>query len=78
MSIRTAVVEDLEKIVSIHNQAIRQGKTIANLHELTVHERMHWFEQHSFSAYPIWVAELVGEIVGWCCLSPYRPGRLGM
>jgi phosphinothricin acetyltransferase len=39
---------------------------------------MIWFEEHPPDAHPIFVAEVQGQVAGWCSLSAYRPGRAAL
>lgn len=78
LTIRPAQFEDLTSIVNIYNQAIRSRKATGNLWEFTVKERTNWFEKHNQDSFPIYVAELNGEVVGYANLTPYRPGREAM
>ncbi|MDZ7624586.1 MAG: N-acetyltransferase family protein [Ignavibacteriaceae bacterium] len=48
---------------------------LADTEYVSVDSRKDWFAQHSPDTYPIYVAEENGEIIGWCSLSPHRPGR---
>ena len=75
MNIRIAERTDLPEIVSILNEAISYKKYNAHLSPVTIEERYEWFEDHKSNTYPIYIAEKKRNIVGWCCLSAYRPGR---
>lgn len=70
---RTAVPSDLAAIVAVYNQAVAVNAT-GHLDAVTVDDRRHWFESHTAS-YPILIAALDGELVGWSSFSSYRPGR---
>ena len=76
--IRNANSNDLPSIVTIYNQAIHSKNTTGNLQKFTVNERIDWFQKFSPDEYPIFVAEIKNEIVGYATLSPYRPGRKAM
>ena len=75
MLIRTATRNDYTDIVAIYNYAVDEKFATADTEHVTVQSRKEWFEQHSPETYPIYVAEENNEIVGWCSLSPHRPGR---
>ena len=75
MNIRFATINDLAALVNIYNQAIAAGQKTADLEPVTVESRRKWFEAHLPDSYPILVAEFEGKVVGYLCLSPYRPGR---
>ena len=75
MLIRTSTEKDFEKIVAIYNHAVDETFATADTEYVTVESRKEWFAQHSPDTYPIYVAEENNIIVGWCSLSPHRPGR---
>lgn len=78
MSIRIAEVEDLSELVAIYNQAIEAGNATADTEAATIDSRLAWFDSHDREKHPIYVYEQVGCVVGWCSLSPYRPGRTAL
>lgn len=75
MRIRTAEKNDLTGIVDIYNQAVDERFCTGDTEPVSVASRSDWFQQHSAQTYPIFVAEESGALLGWCSLSPYRPGR---
>ena len=75
MNIRPATSKDYNDIIKIYNQAVDEKFATADTEYVTLESRKVWFSQHSPDTYPIYVAELNEEIVGWCSLSPHRPGR---
>jgi phosphinothricin acetyltransferase len=75
MNIRDFTEADLKKIVEIYNHAVDEKFATADTEYVTIESRKEWFAQHSSDTYPIYVAEENNEIVGWCSLSPHRPGR---
>ena len=75
MRIRNFAIDDLEAIVNIYNHAVDEKFATADTEYVTIDSRKEWFAQHSAETYPIYVAEENNEIVGWCSLSPHRPGR---
>jgi len=78
INIRIAHFNDLPSIVDIYNQAIRSGMATGDMAEFGVEERIPWFEKFDDNSYPIYVAEVENRVVGYCTLSPYRPGRQAM
>ena len=76
--IRFASIADLPFIVDIYNQAIRTKCATGDTREFCVDERKEWFEKFDINEYPLYVAEISNKIVGYCTLSPYRPGREAM
>ena len=78
MEIRLATPHDLPAIVSIYNLAIQKRGSTSDLTPLTVEARRSWFADHHPHENPIWVATERDEVIGWCSLSPYFPGRKGL
>ena len=72
--IRLAKSKDLPAIVAIYNQAIAAKNATADLIPFTVAGRTDWFDKFDES-YPIYVAEINDQILGYATLSPYRNGR---
>jgi phosphinothricin acetyltransferase len=75
MTIRPAIPKDYFEIVKIYNHAVDEKFATADTDYVSVESRKDWFEQHSADTYPIYIAEENGEVIGWCSLSPHRPGR---
>ena len=75
MNIRLANGNDFSQIVQIYNHAVDEKFATADTAYVTIDSKKNWFEQHSSQTYPIYVAEENGKLVGWCSLSPHRPGR---
>ena len=78
MIIRFAQINDLPAIVDIYNQSIPSQQATGDTHPLRVEDRLAWFEEHRPDAHPIFVAEVEGQVAGWCSLSAYRPGRAAL
>jgi phosphinothricin acetyltransferase len=75
---RIAQLADLPAIVSIYNQAVPGRRSTANTIPWTVESRTPWFKEHEPDHHPIFVGEVNHQVVGWCSLSAYRPGRLAL
>ena len=75
MKIRNFTEADQKKIVEIYNHAVDEKFATADTKYVTVESRKEWFAQHSSDTYPIYIAEEANELIGWCSLSPHRPGR---
>jgi L-amino acid N-acyltransferase YncA len=75
MTIRPATFEDFSDIVKIYNHAVDEKFATADTEYVTVEGKKDWFSQHSPDTYPIYIAGENGEVIGWCSLSPHRPGR---
>jgi phosphinothricin acetyltransferase len=78
VKIRIAEVADLPRIVEIYNQAVRSGRSTADLIPVEVTARQGWFDQHRPEKYPIVVIENDQRVLGWCSLSAYRFGRAAL
>jgi L-amino acid N-acyltransferase YncA len=76
--IRVAYMDDLQGIVDIYNQAVPSHRSTANTSLVTVDGRKAWFLEHDPLRRPIFVAEIDRQMVGWCSLSTYRPGRAAL
>jgi len=76
--IRKADISDLPNIVAIYNQAVPTHRSTANTIPWTVESRTTWFIEHEPDKHPIFVVEHDRQVVGWCSLSDYRPGRLAL
>ncbi|MDD2586743.1 MAG: GNAT family N-acetyltransferase [Syntrophomonadaceae bacterium] len=77
MEVRFANIFDLPGIVDIYNQGIAT-KATADTKPFAVDDKLEWFYQHPKEMYPIYVMEHSNQIVGWCSISPYRPGRMAV
>lgn len=78
MSIRLAQLADLPAIVEIYNQSIPSKQSTGDTQPVRVEDRVVWFEAHLPAEHPIFVAEVQGQVAGWCSLSAYRPGRAAL
>jgi L-amino acid N-acyltransferase YncA len=78
---RHAALADLPRIVDIYNTAIPSRESTCDMEPITVKSRMEWFNKHSGSRRPIWVA--VDEdtpdkmVVGYLSLSYFMNEREG-
>lgn len=68
--IRRAERGDLEAITAIYNDAIANTTATFDTEPKTAAEQLKWFEEHG-ERYPILVAILDGQIVGWASLSKW-------
>src|SRR6186713_2775928 len=78
MLIRVAHIEDLPAIVDIYNQSIPSQQSTGDTQPLRVEDRVTWFREHRPEEHPIFVAVVDTDVVGWCSLSAYRPGRAAL
>ena len=68
--IRKADIKDLQEITNIYNEAILNTVATFDTIPKTIEDQIIWFKTHG-DKYPIIVAELDSEIVGWSALSKY-------
>lgn len=66
--IRSGRLEDVEAILGIYNEAVRDSTGTYDIEPVSYESRRHWFETRLL----VLVAELDGEVVGFGSLSPYR------
>jgi len=76
--IRFATDADLPRIVDIYNQAVSLKSATADTAPILVESRRAWLQEHSSERHPVYVAEDGRVVVGWCSISPYRPGRMAL
>ena len=70
MIIRDSDRSDLDAITTIYNEAIATTTATFDTEPKTEAEQLEWFEAHA-DRYPILVAELDGDVVGWSSISPW-------
>ncbi|MBX2840512.1 MAG: GNAT family N-acetyltransferase [Flammeovirgaceae bacterium] len=75
MKIRLANIKDVNAINLIYNQAVVVKHQTADLSPIPLAETEKWFASHSPEKYPVFVAEMNDEVVGWISISPHRAGR---
>jgi len=78
MIIRLAQSDDLPAIVDIYNQSIPTKQSTGDTQPLRVEDRLAWFAEHRPDRHPIFIADVAGQVAGWCSLNPYRPGRAAL
>ncbi len=71
MMIRKAKIEDLPEMLAIYNDAILNLTATFDLVEQTLEQREEWFAKFG-ERYPLIVAEVDGEIAGYCGILPYN------
>jgi len=72
--IRRATVDDLPAITDIYNEAILTTTATFDTEPKEIAERRQWFESHG-DAYPVLVAVVDGNVVGWASLSRWSDRR---
>lgn len=68
IQIRRAKLADLDAITAIYNDAIATTTATFDTEPKSAAEQLWWFEEHG-ERYPVVVAVLDGNIVGWASLS---------
>jgi phosphinothricin acetyltransferase len=71
--IRDATSADLDALLEIHNEAIRNSRAIWIDLEVERSEREAWFAQHRADGHPVLVAEVDGAVAGFAAYGWYRP-----
>jgi len=72
ISIRLATAADLPTINDIYNYYVLRSTCTYQLEPETREARQAWFAAHPAEKYPVTVAELDGQVVGWGSLSKFR------
>jgi phosphinothricin acetyltransferase len=72
MKIRKAQQKDLQELLAIYNYEIEYGVATLDLTPQTLEERQAWFDAHTTTRHPLYVAEVDGAVAGYVSLSSYR------
>ena len=78
MNIRDAKIEDINRMNTIHNQAINEKFKVAYLSPWTNDMMLEWLKKHDNKKYPVYVAEIDNTVIGFVYTDSYRPGRLAL
>ncbi len=73
MIIRHAEDGDVDAILEIHNEAIRDSRAIWIDAEVDRQDREVWLAQQQERGHPVLVAEVDGAVAGFASYGPYRP-----
>jgi phosphinothricin acetyltransferase len=68
-----ATEDDLAAINEIYNYYVPRSTCTYQLEPESIEDRTAWFREHSPDKYPVVVATMHGEVVGWGSLSKFRP-----
>jgi phosphinothricin acetyltransferase len=71
-TIRPAAREDLPAILAIYNDAVLNTTASYDLEPSTLAQRAAWFDDRAAQGFPIVVAELDGEVVGFGSYGKFR------
>jgi L-amino acid N-acyltransferase YncA len=72
-TLRLATAADLPAINDIYNYYVPRSTCTYQLEPETLEDRQSWFREHSPNKYPVTVAEIEGQVVGWGSISKFRP-----
>ena len=75
ISVRLATERDVPAMTRIYNQAIAARFQTADMSSVDETNRNEWLASHDPDKYPVYVAQADNEVVGYCSISAYRPGR---
>ena len=70
-SIRLARADDLPALTAIYNAAVTGTAFTSHLQPLSVDERLSWWEAHQDPRFPILVADIGLELLGYASLSQW-------
>jgi phosphinothricin acetyltransferase len=70
--LRDARAADLPAISEIYNYYVLHSTCTYQLEPETLADRQAWFDLHSPDKYPVVVAQLDGQVVGWGSLSKFH------
>jgi phosphinothricin acetyltransferase len=71
-TIRLATDADLAAVNDIYNYYVVHSTCTYQLEPETLDSRRAWFAVHPPDKYPVTIAEIGGEVVGWGALSKFR------
>jgi len=72
INIRDAQLEDLPGILEIYNHAIVNTTSVYSEHPHTLDMRLTWYNDRIGSGFPIFVAEVNGEVAGFSTFGHFR------
>lgn len=73
IEIRQATAADLDVVTAIYNEEVQGSTTTMDTEPRDEVSRRQWFAAHTSAAYPLLVADVGGDLVGWGTLSPWSP-----
>lgn len=73
--IRPMMLEDLQSVMEIYNDAILHTTALYRTHPETLEERENWFHEHKKNNEPMFVYEEDGEVVGFASFNRFYPNE---
>jgi L-amino acid N-acyltransferase len=75
--VRPATEQDLQRIHDIYNHAVLTTTATWDYDPWSWQQRLDWWREHDADpTSPVFVADVDGEVAGFCYLSPFR-GKIG-
>jgi len=72
LNIRSAIIDDLPGILDIYNHAILHTTSVYSEHQHTYEMRLTWYNDRISSGFPVFVAEIGGQIAGFSTFGHFR------
>ncbi len=70
--VRPALRTDVPAIWNIYNAAVLNTTASYDLEPVSLDSRLVWFDHKRQAGWPVLVAEVHGEVVGWATFGPFR------
>ncbi len=71
VTLRNALIEDLQVIVDIYNSTIPGRMVTADTEPVSVNDKLRWFNEHNPEKRPLWIVEYEGKTCGWVSLQSF-------
>ena len=72
VNIRSAIIDDLPGILDIYNHAILHTTSVYSEYPHTYEMRLAWYNDRISSGFPVFVAEIGGQIAGFSTFGHFR------
>ena len=73
MLIRAAAESDIDSIANIYNEILKTSTAIYRETPVTPQERLEWMRTLQAKEYPLIIAEVQGDILGFASYNDFRP-----
>jgi phosphinothricin acetyltransferase len=79
LNVRIADINDLPVIVDIYNSSIPSRMSTADIHPVSITDKITWFQKHEPTSRPLWIFEENNHCIGWASLQDFygRPAYQG-